>query len=94
MVYLLQDTLTPSTYILMERTDEDEELFYNDGMWKPQIPTTFKNINPDIVKYKNGKPINWWCKAYQDAVDAKVVVRRKTQEDYLKWVSEHPELFI
>ncbi len=94
MVYLLQDTLTPSGYILIERADDDEEIFYWYGNWGPWIPATFEHGSAEVAVDINGKRINWWCKAYPDYVDAKIVVRRKTQNGYLKWVSEHPELFI
>lgn len=94
MLYLLQDELTPSSYVLLERTDEDEEIFYHHGNWHRDIPTTFEDPSLEAAEYRNGKPINWWTKAYPDYVDAKIVVRCKTHEGYLKWVSEHPELFI
>lgn len=93
MIYLLQDDLTPSGYILLERTDT-EEIFYNAGNWRRDIPTTFDNPSPELAQYKTGKRINWWTKAYPDYVDAKIIVRRKTHEGYLKWVSEYPEYFI
>jgi hypothetical protein len=94
MIYLLQNDLTPSGYLLMKRIDDSKEVFYHCGDWHTWIPITFEHGSTEDMTYKNGEPINWWTKAYPDYVDAKIVVRCKTEEGYLKWVSEHPELFI
>lgn len=93
MIYLLQDDLTPSGYMLMERMD-DEEIFYGAGIWGHSIPSAFTAPIHEDAAYKNGVYINWWSKAYSDYVDATLIVRCKSHASYLKWVSEHPELFI
>ena len=94
MIYLLHNDFVPSGYMLMERTDDATELFFNRGQWLPSVPTTFINENVETIEYRNGAPINWWTKQYPNYVDATLIVRRKTREGYLKWLAEHPELLI
>lgn len=94
MIYLLRHDLTPAGYILMERTDDGTELFFTRGQWLPSIPTTFLDEHVETSEYLNGAPINWWTKQYPDYVNATLIVRRKTREGYLKWLTEHPELLI
>lgn len=92
MLYLLEDYLTPPRYQLFKVDTNNNTIgFINKGSWRTSIPNTLEFTGSPLNDYPD---FYWWEKEHSEYVDAKLIEKFKTEEEYKEWLHNHPELLI